>query len=530
MKRIISGLLVVIMCCALFTGCGKDEVAEVEGGKLRVGIPQKVSVTDYKDNAFTKYLEENTGVDIEFVYFSSTSSEYKQQLALMAADNEKFPDVLTGFWSLGTNTVNIYGQDGYFIDLTDLIDKYGDSYKKALAKKNKREQEIITRAITDQDSGGIYALPYCGVSSPDSMQSQVYINQTWLDAVGMKAPTNIDELYNVLKAFKTQDPNKNGQADEIPMLGGNQIMNYLMNAFIFFEQAHPYNVEKGKVFAPFIADEYKEGLIYMNKLCKEGLYSDLSFTVTTTTDLKNLYTPASGVAQVGILCGHPQSYMNTMSDIVEQYVALDALGDATGEGGYMVIADIEPRLGTFITKDCENTALAMQFCDFFYEDETVIRQRRGEKDVDWKVQPAKDYAGVEVPVYVINSQAFFEGNQTWGQMYSGILTRENFSSTASSDVGEVRTLRMLGECHVLMEKAKVKEERVSGLAYTTKEYEIKDQYEYTLNNYVMEQAKLFVMGTKNLSTDWDAYVKQINDLNLEAVLGMKQDAYDRVNK
>ena len=42
------------------------------------------------------------------------------------------------------------------------------------------------------------------------------INQAWLDAVGKELPTTLDEYTEVLRAFKEQDPNGNGQADEIP--------------------------------------------------------------------------------------------------------------------------------------------------------------------------------------------------------------------------------------------------------------------------------------------------------------------------
>ena len=38
-------------------------------------------------------------------------------------------------------------------------------------------------------------------------------------------PTNPDELYEVLKAFKEQDPNGNGEADEIPMIGSHNEWN-----------------------------------------------------------------------------------------------------------------------------------------------------------------------------------------------------------------------------------------------------------------------------------------------------------------
>ena len=74
-KRIFSMLLVLVMMLGLMTGCGKkktDVEALPEGTvKLTVGIPQKATVTDYDDNAFTNYLEETANVEIEFIYFSS---------------------------------------------------------------------------------------------------------------------------------------------------------------------------------------------------------------------------------------------------------------------------------------------------------------------------------------------------------------------------------------------------------------------------------------------------------------------------
>lgn len=72
-KRMLSLLLVFVMSLGLLAGCGKKTNVEAlpEGTvTLTVGIPQKATVTDYDDNAFTNYLEEQANVEIEFVYFS----------------------------------------------------------------------------------------------------------------------------------------------------------------------------------------------------------------------------------------------------------------------------------------------------------------------------------------------------------------------------------------------------------------------------------------------------------------------------
>jgi len=532
MKRVISSLLAIVMLCGLLTGCGnKKQNQSIDGGTLKVGIPQKISVTDYNENAFTKYLEENTGIDIEFVFFSSTASEYKQQMSLMAASNEEFPDVLVGFYNLGTNTVNAYGEDGYFLDLTDLIDQHGTNFKAQYEKMAEDTKDHVDLRMENPDDGCIYGMPFVMYTTVDHMQSVMYINQKWLDAVGMKAPTTIDELYSVLRAFKTKDPNGNGTADEIPMLGSNAIMDYVINAYMYYEEAHQYNIDdNGKVYAPYVTNEYREALKTLNKMCEEGLYSDMSFTIGSKTELKNLYTPSNGVAQVGIIYGHPSTNTNTFSAVLDEYTALAPLSDETGKGGYLVVSDDIVSLSGFITKDCENPELAMKFLDFFYLDDTVTRMRRGEKDVDWEVKEGIDITGIKVPNSTINGQAFFEGNQTWNMNILGVLTPENFSvSMQTGDQGETRAAKLLAESHKQMQEYPIKEETVRNLEYNAAEYEVKEQYESTLNAYVLEQAKLFVMGTIDIdsNTEWNAYLKQIDELALSEVLEIKQSAYDR---
>ena len=529
MKKIIAILLVFMMTCGMVTGC-KKKGDTTKSGSLKVGIPQKVSVIDYNDNAFTNYIEEGTGIQIEFVYFSSSASEYKQQLSLMAASNEEFPDVILGFNGLGTRTVNQYGEDGYFVDLTDYIDS-ADAFKAHYNNLSDEVKELVDLRMTNINDGKIYGMPYVGQVLIDNIQSLGFINQKWLDAVGMKIPTTVSELNNVLRAFKTQDPNKNGIADEIPMLGGNMLMDYVINSYIYYEEAHPYNIDtNGKIYAPYITNEYRQALIELNKMCKEGLYSDMSFTVTSNTELKNLYTPSSGTATVGIICGHPSNKTNTASAVLDEYVALPPLSDATGKGGYLVVSEDTVSLAGFVTKDCEDVATAMEFIDFFYEDETIKRGRHGVKDVDWESGSGVDIYGNEVTTVVINEGAFFEGDSTWCTNILGIHTPDNYNCvSAEGNASGQKTTRLLAGSYELISNYPVKEETVRNLEYTDEEDAIKEDFEGTLNNYVRDEAKQFVMGTKNPSSDsdWNAYVKQIEELNLSGVLKIKQDAYNR---
>jgi ABC-type glycerol-3-phosphate transport system substrate-binding protein len=114
-------LLVFVMLAGVFTGCKKEEQVSTGPRKLTVGIPQDATIADYDSNGLAEYLKEITGIEIEWELFASGSSNYAQQLTLMCSSGEELPDVLIGFNDLGHYSVNQYGEDGYIIDLTDLI-------------------------------------------------------------------------------------------------------------------------------------------------------------------------------------------------------------------------------------------------------------------------------------------------------------------------------------------------------------------------------------------------------------------------
>ena len=77
--------------------------------------------------------------------------------------------------------------------------------------------------------GRIYMTP----NMIDYTRHGAMIRQDWLDKLGLKMPVTQEEFVDVLRAFKTQDPNGNGQADEIPTGGRAEArwMDYLFSMY-----------------------------------------------------------------------------------------------------------------------------------------------------------------------------------------------------------------------------------------------------------------------------------------------------------
>src|SRR5699024_9463161 len=111
-----------------------------------------------------------------------------------------------------------YGQQGVFIELNELIEEDAPNLQAIFD-----EHPDSKRDITYPD-GNIYSLPlFMDPENPNiRIAEHFWIREDWLEALDMDMPETTEEFYQYLKAVKEDDPNGNGEHDEIPF-GGNGI-------------------------------------------------------------------------------------------------------------------------------------------------------------------------------------------------------------------------------------------------------------------------------------------------------------------
>ncbi|WP_322176499.1 extracellular solute-binding protein [Acutalibacter caecimuris] len=233
-KKALSLLLVLCLLATLFAACGgKDNgnsssgPAGNEGGAAEdanfnaTGYPivnEPVTLTflyvkgaglrDLNENSMFQEMEKVTNVHIDWQY--AGDADWGEQKSLLLAGGD-LPDVFFGNNSLGD--VDILTNLDLFVPLEDYIEEYCPNIKAAY------EAEPIMRKLITQPDGHIYTLSSKLPLRPKACDVP-YINQKWLDNLGLEMPTTVDEWYNVLKAFKEQDANGNGDLnDEIPFGG-----------------------------------------------------------------------------------------------------------------------------------------------------------------------------------------------------------------------------------------------------------------------------------------------------------------------
>lgn len=573
-QKFVSLLLCMLMIVGMFAGCSTEQPIETtasttpattpatteddgrsalgelplvtDGSKpvITIGLRQLAQTEDYETNDYTLWLEEQTGIDLQFVYYAHDPKDAMTQFNLDITGGGKLPDIIWGMDGMDKETMWTYGNDGLFIDLTPYIEELGYYIYEAKDFMEQQgvgnEWDLIWTYGKEPDSGAMYAFPSYTTQTIDGCVCG-YINQAWLDAVGKEMPTTVDELYDVLVAFRDEDPNGNGNKDEIPLVYRNgqyrgDITEWIINAFVFCSDTYRFNVTDGQIWYPYVTDEYRQALIYMNKLYNEGLFSPMSWTMTADPEMKAL-TSSDDVALAGVCGGHPTLTLDPAYKTVMEYVALPVLEDATGKGGYASMRSSSYSYNVCITRDCEDPELAFRLLDFMTSQESVIWQRFGRKGIDWEYaeEGATSSFGMPAAVKVLDDSVYSNTNNVcWHTSYGVIRPSIMWATVApefvEGDAASWRTHKILKVIYQNTMAAGQPEEVLYDLSYTTEEAEVCNDVRSQVDDYMKEARALFISGAMDPNSDaaWNEYLAALENQGLSQFLEVTQSAYDRM--
>jgi putative aldouronate transport system substrate-binding protein len=503
---------------------------------LTIGIQQSPFTNNYDTNYLTRYLVDKTGINLRFQLFAQTNADTNTQFELMVSANERLPDIMihSGFpdWAF-------YGDSGVFIDLAPYFETQAYFYNQRIAKLDPTEADRI-RINATAPSGKRYAWIMYSQQSTQDYRSANFINNSWLQKLGLKVPTTTEEFYNTLVAFRDRDPNGNGLRDEIPFIGG-EVYNgepfaFLINAFVYYpyrEAGNWYlNATNGRLWTPFTTEEYREALRYINRLYNEGLMSPSTFTIKNMPELAAIVSYGRGdVGKVGFFAGHHNQVLVNDTPAVYDYGYQPPLIGPKGVNYYPKLP-ARTYAGAFITKDCQYPEAAFRWLDFIADKQTSTVARLGEEGVDWRwVRPEEqkyNYLGTLANLDVMNVVWGIPQNKVWNaefaQMY---IESENSLLTAWTDDGSFNAARYGIYRGIYVNDGKDVPERVEKINYTKDEEDSIREIRQTIDTYHKECLALFCTGAMSLDRDWNTYLSNLDRMGLQRYLQVAQTAYTR---
>jgi ABC-type glycerol-3-phosphate transport system substrate-binding protein len=522
-----------------------DEAAKNEvsaDGKVVIDTFSPVGPDDNLDsNAVTKIMSDK--FKIQFRWQTTTldagPAKEKRQIALASGD---YPDLFLLIpWVDGITQADVLklGSQGVAVPLENLIKDNAPNIQKAL-DSNKTLKEMSTAP-----DGHIYALPQWSECFHCTYPDKLWINSAWLKKLGLQMPKTTEDLRTVLRAFKTQDPNGNGKADEIPMttdVQDSSLLGYLMNAFAY----NPVGANNGvrsllslqgdKVVTPVNTPEWKEGLKYINSLYQEGLIDKAAFTQNAEALKAQGNDPkAVTVGSVPVLWPGIFVQLGSKDGRDKQYDAVPPLTGPAGKSytGYNYPSSTGYTFMLTNKASKEAQVAAVKMLDYIYSDEGRKIGVMGPEGLGWSKPRAGDVAlgeNTKVDYYRFTDDQKPK-NIAWDSMAQYYLTLDyrNAQAVPTDIYTESGLERRLYQATKLYEGHEDKAQWFP-LTSVWPDPALGNEIatlQTNLNSYVTQNQLAFITGSKNVDADWDTYVKGLDSTGMTRYLQIQQEAYDK---
>lgn len=272
-QRLIGVIAASAMVLSMLSGCGSSGEADEKTASDGKEASSDEDIEVWGTN--TGYLpveagselynlyKEMLGVGIVQPYVEWNGGEtYLEQLNLRIAAGD-MPDVFSPWNGIESELI----ESGALLDLTELLPEKAPHLWESIPE----EMWDAVKANDPTGENRIYVIPQV----LDYGRNGGMIRQDWLDNLGLKMPTTQKEFVEVLRAFKNDDPNGNGKADEIAT-GGRAEARWMGQLFgqygIAMWEGYPqWDLYEGKLTYSAVTQNMKDCLEWMSELYAEGL-------------------------------------------------------------------------------------------------------------------------------------------------------------------------------------------------------------------------------------------------------------------
>ena len=485
---------------------------------------------DNSEKPLVQQMNEAMGVTIEWNCVSGDTLTEKKNLILNAGSD--LPDALMAA-SLTDSELLTYGGNGLLIPLEDYINE--ETMPNLMKIVEKRPEMLATCTMPD---GHIYGLPGISEMGFEYTDGNTYyigaipqftaINTDWLEAVGMEMPTTVDELHDVLVAFRDQDVNGNGDpTDEIPL------------SFIFPEkngswcaglgtllapfgctdyQADHRAIEDGKVYYQAASEEYKNAIAYYHDWFEEGLIDIEIFSQDSSQYIAkgNGEDPRLGVFvwwEIPEVVGEERA---------ESYEYLPILEGPDGTYGVNLNEMGTTSHNSFsVTNACENPELLLKWVDQMYDPINSMQAIYGPIGVYWDEEPDENGC---------YSMRELKEGETAGELKS---KSELLGPTEqlTEDYGtyyylEDRAQERLNDLESFWFDYVDSMEYYPSVTYTADEIEVINDKLSDIKALTEEKVAHWLRDG-GIEEEWDQYLQDLDNMGLQEVVGAWQAAYDR---
>jgi putative aldouronate transport system substrate-binding protein len=523
-KKNLCKAVAVFMAAAIFaSGCGAKEAnapadstkpdtaeetnvdsdgREMEGNLYLTGLPivkekETISIlidstTDPETMELFKEFEEKTNVKVEWLAYPNDIATEKKDLMYSSGD---YPDAVGG-WLLKEIDINKYAlNDDVFVPVDELIEKYAPRITYIL------DNFPGARSAVTAPDGKIYTIPL--IAPQPATRFVMHINQSWLDKLKLTMPKTTEELYTVLKAFKEQDPNGNGKADEIPISTVGGVIGRVYGWFGLPDETIHIQMQGGKPVFTAGTEGFKNATKYFARLFQEGLVDPELFTHDsaqynakgkTEDALYGVYEDWSGPNVVG-------------GERYEQdYTALPVLSSPECDNPTYRQGDSWIFKTQFaITSAAGNPATIIRWLDFLFDEDNSIQVMMGKYGTVFNRAEDGTLSLVELPAGETTDSMRYRSTVT--SLPYAIMPEVHAKFPKSAEELNKNAIDELYGPYIIEEKMPV-------YWLTAEESQEITTIQTDIDKYVKDKRAAWITGQADIDAEWEDYLVQLDKLGL----------------
>lgn len=542
MKRLFALLLVVVMICGMMTACGNDKTGTKKPGGSKVTYDENFKNTDIyplegehkltmgvsmekADEAYLlQMMEEAVGVDLTYQMVTD------EQAPLLFINSADLPDMLfdaAAKFGLSMTQINEYGQAGLLINYMDYLDQMPN-----LAKAYAANPDLFDGVITLD--GEVYTLPYY-VFTLKGVDNLLYFREDHMKEVGWNAaPTTVDEFTQYLRDLKAHFGATDSKYIPFTVYSATDIgYNGRLSRFLFpsfgdlMEASIHVDASGENIVVGFADEQYKRYLSYLRSLMAEGLLDPDVYDAKdslmkaflneghTSVNTLMVYMPTSAFAS------------GNLDIIIPSPLKSEHNNDTK-----WAMPTVARSWGGMINANTDDLDACLAYMDAFFATEENPLDAEGQvfnlsflwgkKGIDWNWKEAgESYEVYDHEGYSTNA-AWGIANGYSGTPYSGILHVLDYEKgTVGFKATNVKENLVPHAVEIL---------RPESLPLTEDEHDIYTDAWTDINKYVMEFQAAVLTGEKNVEAEWDTFLTQLDEMGLQDVIDVYQDALDRYNE
>ena len=485
---------------------------------------------EWDKTVFVKEVRERLGIQWDSTPYEKDA--WDSQFALMLS-NDRLPDLLVSA-SVNKTQLDQYGKEGFILNLNDYMDLMPN------VKAMDTEMPAYLKYFRSPD-GSLYGLG----SGTTSLVSRALVGYSWLPKkwlknVGMEVPNTVEELYQVLKAFKEKDANGNGDPnDEIPMsmtfgVQCAQRAEWGMKfAFGLYSIESDYQlfVDNDKVNIYETTDNYRKYLTFLNKLWSEGLMDAETFTQSSAEYRDKVASDRIGYG--GDWAGLEYSLGKSTADNVwNDYDMIMTFESEVDKGRFFALGDgLNAGTNYFVSAKTKYPEAIARMTDYWFTDEGKLLLKFGVEGESFDYEPEDEFGVKDITTANYDKTLGYLVNVLWTNIAFGkeaaVVSADK--ATLEKMKANPRYFEYASEVSFLNDATIV--DAYPTVSFTAEEGKERVSLSTDIKLYIQQMHTSFINGQVELTDkNWNDFQAKMNEMGLSRLLEIEQAAYDRLMK